>query len=356
MTIKYRVKGSFLNTKGSEQKICSEFFQDELNPFNARERARNYFQNYVDLLMNEFNIDFEKTFYNKTKIELPDNTFEYETKYGLAVEFTFDEIEFFQIDYFGGTTLDQFDYFAYGLSVEFEYYLKNKFYYENSKKLTYYDKQEFEEGYSDEPDTFEILETSINFENKDEVYWWLSKEDKIKLIKSSYIDYEINKALSYGENSFIEFKPSLVYNFKTKKAAIGVKYIVAKVICSFLNSNGGKVIIGVNDDGNIQGLEHDFSLKTKDNEFDFFRLEFENLLYQFFDKSVYALIKADFKTDYDKPIFVISVQPSGTPVFLKKKDLKEFYIRTTTSSIEIKDKEEIVKYCFSHWRSDENKR
>src|SRR5690554_7408280 len=162
--------------------------------------------------------------------------------------------------------------------------------------------EEWTEGYTeDESTTFEILETSLNYSGKDKPYWWLTIDKKKELVRNYIEEKQLEKAFQYGENNFIEFKPSLLYNFKTKQASIGVKNIIAKVICSFLNSNGGKLLIGVSNDGEVQGLDYDFSLKNIENEFDFFRNEFDNLLFQFFDKNVHNYIKADFNPDYGKP-------------------------------------------------------
>lgn len=346
--IKYRVKGNFLSEKGKLQDVCSDFFQNCENPFKARIQAKNYLSSWADLIIGDFNQDFQSTFQQKSKIELEGEEIEYISKYGIAVEFTIDDLEFYEIDYFGIFDNDFYDSMALGLETEFDYYKENNFKYENSQIITYLDKEE------DEPTTFEILETSLDFSDKDKPNWWLSYEEKKQIVKEYIQERQIERAFRFGENNFIEFKPSLLYNFKTQQASIGVKNIIAKVICSFLNTNGGKLLIGVNDKGEIQGLDYDFSLKTKDNEFDFFRNEFDNLLFQFFDKNIYNYIKADFNSDYDKPFFIISVKPSDIPFFLinKKENTKEFYIRTITSSVPISDIEEVVKYCLTHWRND----
>lgn len=351
--IKYRINGNFLSENGKIQNICSEFFQNTENPFIARNSAKKYLNNFIDLLLNDFKIDFKKTFEEKGKLEINGEIYEPIFKYGIGVEFTFDELEFYEIDYYGIFDNDFYDSIALGLQTEFDYYRENNFSFENSKKITYCNKGEWTEGYTeDEPTTFEILETSFEFTNKNNPYWWLSNEEIKELIKKNEEENQIEKAFQFAENSFIEFKPSLLYNFKTQQASIGVKNIIAKVICSFLNANGGKVLIGINDIGEIQGLDYDFSLSNKQNGFDFFRLEFENLLFQFFDKNVYNYIKADFNNDYDKTFFEISIKPSDIPFFLinKKENTKEFYIRTITSSIQIHDIEEIVKYCLTHWK------
>lgn len=351
--IKYRINGKFLTEKGNVQNICSEFFKDSENPFLARNNAKKYFSNFKDLLLIDFKIDFKSTFNKKIKFDIDNKIHELDLKYGIALEFTFDEIDYFQIDYFGIYNNDFIDSIALGLQTEFDYFEENSFYFENSRQITFCNMGEWIEGHTeDEPSSFKILETSIEFDNKNKPYWWLNNKEKREFIQKIVEENQIEKAFVFGENSFIEFKPALLYNFKTKQASIGVKNIIAKVICSFLNSNGGKLLIGINDNGEIQGLENDFSLTNKKNKYDFFRLEFDNLLYQFFDKSVLNYIIADFNTNREEIFFEISIKPSDIPFFLlnKKENTKEFYIRSIASSLIINDIEEVVKYCLKHWK------
>jgi len=59
------------------------------------------------------------------------------------------------------------------------------------------------------------------------------------------------KIIQRGESNQVEFKPSLLYNFKTGKAGLSPKFYTAKTICAFLNSNGGVLFIGLTDKGEI---------------------------------------------------------------------------------------------------------
>lgn len=351
--IKYRVKGNFISEKDNVYNLCSDYFLDYENPYTARKRAITYFNNFIDLLNNDFNIDFESTFKKKRKLKIGGNSFEIEDKYAITIQFTINSVDFFEIDFFGIVENNFYDNIALGLEIEFDYYKEKKYNYNNSQTITYCNIGEWTEGFTEnEPNSFKILETSVDFSDKKNPFWWLTIIEKKELVKTVFEKHKIEKSFKYGENNFIEFKPSLLYNFKTNRASIGIKNIIAKVVCSFLNSNGGKILIGINDKGEIQGLDYDFSLKTKENEFDFFRNEFDNLLFQFFDKTVFNYIKAEFNLNYEKPIFEISIKPSSTAVFLinKKENSKEFYIRTNTSSIEINDIEEIVRYCLTHFK------
>lgn len=159
-----------------------------------------------------------------------------------------------------------------------------------------------------------------------------------------------------GESHTVEFKPCLLYNFKTKAAGIGVKYVIAKAICGFLNSDGGVVFIGVNDNGNIQGLEnYDYSLFHGSNEKDKILLELDSLLTNFFDLSIKPFVNSWIKNVKGKDILVIVVTESYKPIFLRKKKNelveKEFYFRGNASTRQIVDDEEIVNYVFNkQWR------
>ncbi|HRB37446.1 MAG TPA: ATP-binding protein, partial [Bacteroidia bacterium] len=159
-----------------------------------------------------------------------------------------------------------------------------------------------------------------------------------------------------GESNQVEFKPCLLYNFKTQAAGIGVKYLIAKAICGFLNSNGGVLFIGVNDNGNIQGLEnYDYSLFHGENEKDKLLLEFDSLLAYFFDLSIKPLVDLSIKKVEGKDILVIVITESYKPIFLKNKKNefieKELYIRMNASTRQIVNIEEMVEYVFNkQWK------
>ncbi len=154
-----------------------------------------------------------------------------------------------------------------------------------------------------------------------------------------------------GETNSVEFKSSLLYNFKTDKAGASIKYIIAKSVCGFLNSkNGGLLFIGVRDDKQIQGLEFDFSLFDK-NYKDKFCNEFDSLIQYYFPLSIFPFITTDFIEIEEKEIFVIQIEKNPRPVFLNNQYLKkkEFFVRLEVSTREITDVEEIIDYTFNNW-------
>src|SRR5690606_26743289 len=146
------------------------------------------------------------------------------------------------------------------------------------------------------------------------------------------------------------FKPTIIYNFDTGKESIKVKYIIAKVICSFLNSNGGTLFIGVKDDGTIQGLDYDYSL-FESGQRDKVLLELDDLISRYFGSGRKPLIEGEIQEVNGKEILVVDVAASEKPVFLNNQfngvTSKEFYIRMHASTRILNDVEEIVEYILN---------
>lgn len=161
----------------------------------------------------------------------------------------------------------------------------------------------------------------------------------------------ISEIIKNGEGHNVEFKPSLVYNFKTNRYGYIAKYHAAKSIASFLNSDGGILLIGVKDNGEIQGLKFDYSL-FPENPKDKFKLEFDNILYKFLKPSLKPYLETYFFEENNEEIFAIFVKKSQKPVFVRHEDDKEFFIRLETSSKKLDDIEEIIDYIFSSWNKD----
>lgn len=354
-------------------------FEDE-NPIVARNLAFNHYQSYVDVLLQangkKYYSDEQaredlKSFVDPgttTKIKVggaeielsdslgngigvfmvidvpkPDNV--YDDKKG-------DEISIHSI----GFQHDDPNLLMYGLQKEYEYYtFYNYKTADKAAEVVYCDSEEWGEGYLGdgqwlegyfEPNTNKILETPFDWTGYSEPYWWGELEDE----ETEQVRPSIRDIIQRGESNTVEFKPALLYNFTTGKGGIGVKAHIAKAICAFLNSNGGVLFIGVTDDGEIQGLSHDFSLSEDKNEKDFFKLEFDQMLAHFLSFGVKSNVSGDFHRLDDKDIFVVFVMPSKRrPTFLKKQDVKEFYVRGEASSRQLTDVEELVNYCIDKW-------
>ena len=206
------------------------------------------------------------------------------------------------------------------------------------------------------------MKTPFDWTGYDKAGWWGDYQDdfgrkentnlEIKQLKEESLKDLIQK----GESQQVEFKPSLVYNFSKKGYSKQVRFIIAKVICSFLNSKGGKLFVGVNDNGTLQGLSYDFSLTRPEGKDprDYFRLEVDRIIREYF-KSTASDISGDFEIIDGVEIFVFTVFPSKFPIFIEGLNGKEFFVRLTTSCEPYTDIEVIVRYCLSHWSSTQER-
>ena len=93
------------------------------------------------------------------------------------------------------------------------------------------------------------------------------QEKILKVLTGRQPENNIQELLQNGEGRLVEFKSSLRFCLKTSKAEKYIEFAVIKNIAAFLNTNGGKIIIGVDDDGKILGLENtDFITFKEENK------------------------------------------------------------------------------------------
>ena len=84
-----------------------------------------------------------------------------------------------------------------------------------------------------------------------------------KLLKT-IPDYEINRLLSLDESPYLERKETLRTDTRKKQFQNYITESSLKTIVAFLNTKGGTLIIGQNDDKEITGIEED-KFKNKDD-------------------------------------------------------------------------------------------
>jgi hypothetical protein len=133
--------------------------------------------------------------------------------------------------------------------------------------------------------------------------------------------------ISRGEGMHAEFKTTLRVNLATGQNDPKMEHAVLKTVAAFLNSKGGTVFVGVNDRGEVVGLDNDkFASEDK------MALHLDNLLKDKLGGAVFACIKTLFGEVSGKRFLAIECAASGKPVFLKSAAGEEFYIRAGASS------------------------
>lgn len=119
-----------------------------------------------------------------------------------------------------------------------------------------------------------------------------------------------------------------------KKAIIHEAF---KNLCAFANSNGGTLLIGINDDHSIQGIEKEFSeiAGQKQNK-DGYGLRFDDLIKDYFGNSFSSLLKTEIIDFPEGSVFVVDVNTASYEVFMHKdeegKPAEELFIRNYSSA------------------------
>ncbi|BAY86227.1 putative transcriptional regulator [Calothrix parasitica NIES-267] len=148
----------------------------------------------------------------------------------------------------------------------------------------------------------------------------------------------IKELIKLPESPNLEYKSTLKWDVNKNCKNENLKFSALKTIAAFLNSDGGTLIIGVKDNGNIFGLEKDLSLQ-KEKTLDIFEQTIVHLICDCIGASFIKLVKIRFENIEGKDICVVDVRKSTKKVFMKGKEKLEFYIRAgnTSKSITLPD-------------------
>ena len=67
----------------------------------------------------------------------------------------------------------------------------------------------------------------------------------------------VEELIGLGESATLEFKSTIQWDVVQGQINKALRKQILKTIAAFLNSSGGTLLIGVEDDGNIYGIEED---------------------------------------------------------------------------------------------------
>lgn len=136
--------------------------------------------------------------------------------------------------------------------------------------------------------------------------------------------------IASGEGDSVEFKSTLRTNLHTGKRDKRMEQAVIKAIAGFLNSDGGKLMIGVADDGTPIGIEADgFASEDKMNQ------HLANLVSNSLGDKTWALIHVNFEDYQNSRVLVVRCERSPTPVYAREGDMEHFYVRAAASTREL---------------------
>ena len=163
--------------------------------------------------------------------------------------------------------------------------------------------------------------------------------DKITTTEEVETQIPIDELIAEGESDELEFKSSLRWNYKTEQIDKKLEIVILKSISAFSNGEGGTLIIGVEDEGEILGLDHDY--RSLNGGKDKFELHLRNLLNKTFGK-VFATtgVSITFLVIGETEICTINVSKGNKALYLEIVDnngqkFEKFYVRSGNTSQEL---------------------
>ena len=147
--------------------------------------------------------------------------------------------------------------------------------------------------------------------------------------------------ISMGEGTGLEFKSTLQWDVVRETQNKGLRDAVLKTLVAFMNSEGGTLLIGVEDSGQIFGIERDLSMLGGSR--DRFLQLVNTLVADRIGTQFSPYVTARLDAVHEKPICVVDASKASEPAFLSSAKGREFYVRVgnTTRSL---DPEETLAY------------
>ncbi len=133
-----------------------------------------------------------------------------------------------------------------------------------------------------------------------------------------------------GEGTHLEFKSTMRTNLHTGKPGKEIELAWLKGVAAFLNTEGGILLMGVADDGELLGLEADAFAND-----DKCLLHFKNLVNQHLGPEYARFLRFELFQLADRQIAAVECEQADVPAFLRHNQGETFLIRSGPSSIEL---------------------
>jgi hypothetical protein len=154
---------------------------------------------------------------------------------------------------------------------------------------------------------------------------------------------KIQNILRQGESKTVEFKETLSIDVKKNTKQKYIELAILKTIVAFLNTEGGNLLIGVNDSAIITGVNFEITQEFKNR--DKYLLHFSNLIKVKIGEGFYPFLNYDLVEINEKIILKVECTKSNSPCYLEGKD---FYVRTNPATNKLEGPK-LVEYVTAHF-------
>jgi len=148
--------------------------------------------------------------------------------------------------------------------------------------------------------------------------------------KTPVVDTET--VISTGESDLLEFKETARFNIHTAVVDKEIEKGVVRTVAAFMNSNGGTLVIGVNDAGIPMGLDRDLKTLGARPNLDGYEQFLRTLLGTAIGIERCATVAVSFPKADGKQVCFVKVLSSPQAVYVSDGANKHFYVRSGNTS------------------------
>ena len=143
-----------------------------------------------------------------------------------------------------------------------------------------------------------------------------------------------------GESNLLEFKSSMRWDWKQAKLNKALEHAVVKTLAGFMNGIGGTLLLGIEDNGTVIGLDPDYATLKKPGR-DGYEQHLMHLIASRLRANFCDLVRLSFHTLEGKDVCRVKVDASDRPAYVHQGDQARYYLRTGNSTRELNTKEAV---------------
>ncbi len=164
---------------------------------------------------------------------------------------------------------------------------------------------------------------------------------------SDELEKDLLALISHGESAHLELKSTFKWDLKEQRPNKALEDVILKTLAGFMNGDGGTLIIGVADDGEILGLENDYHIQRKKDR-DGFEQAVMTTIARNLGTDACQYLQLVFHNIQGKEVCRIITAKSHRPIYIEEGKSTKFYLRTGVSTREL-NVQEAVEYISTRW-------
>ena len=159
----------------------------------------------------------------------------------------------------------------------------------------------------------------------------------------------VRSLIESGESAVLEFKSTARLNLHSEQQDPLITWSVVKTIAAFMNTNGGTLLVGVNDRGRPVGIEMDYPF-VKGGDRDGWELSLTTAVKNALGPVAATDLAVGYSTLEERTIARIDVRPGAEPVFaLRKGEERQIFFARLNNSTEELSGPALLSYQRKHW-------